>query len=80
MAKPKGTADRVTIKIPRELYANVAGLIEGTGFRSVTDFVIHVLRDLAAGGKLSIQDATPGLTIRELELIRQRLKALGYIE
>ncbi len=42
----------VTLKIPAELYENLAKLIEGTGFRSVTEFSIHVLRDVAANGKL----------------------------
>lgn len=80
MVRPRGTAKRVTIKIPRELYARVAEIVEGTSFRSVTDFVVHVLRDVVAGGKLSEQETAPGLTAREVELIRRRLKALGYLE
>ena len=69
---------RVTIKIPAELYDNLAELIEGTGFSSVTDFVIHVLRDVAAGGKL--EQNLEGYSVREVQAIRDRLRALGYIE
>ena len=68
----------VTLKIPGELYDRLAQLIAGTGFRSVTEFATYVLRDVAAGGKLERQP--PGLTDREVEAVRQRLRALGYIE
>jgi len=76
LAKAKGR-NKVTIKIPRELYENLQRLIEGTGFRSVTDFTISVLRDLAAGGSL---DERGGLTSREVEIVRNRLRALGYLD
>jgi hypothetical protein len=68
----------VTLKIPGELYDTLSQLISGTGFRSVTEFATYVLRDVAAGGKLDRKP--PGLTEREVDAIRQRLKALGYIE
>ncbi len=70
----------VTLKIPAELYENLSKLIEGTGFRSVTEFAIYVLRDVAAGGKLEGEEAHDGLSQREIELVRQRLRSLGYIE
>lgn len=80
MAQDQPRASRsVTLKIPGELYDNIAKLIEGTGFRSVTEFAIHVLRDVAAGGKLQ-KDETTGLTAHEIQIIRDRLKALGYLE
>lgn len=69
---------KVTLKIPAELYENLATLIEGTGFSSVTEFAVWVLRDVAAGGKL--ESDQPGLSQREIEIIRKRLQALGYIE
>jgi len=68
----------VTLKIPAELYDRLSELIENTGFRSVTEFAVYVLRDVAAGGKL--ENKPPGLTEREIDVIRQRLRALGYIE
>jgi len=68
---------KVTIKIPRELYENLQDLINGTGFRSVTEFVVSVLRDLAASGRL---DEEPSLNVREIEMVRKRLRALGYLE
>jgi hypothetical protein len=71
------TKPPVTIKIPRELYEKVGDLIEGTGFRSVTEFTTYLLRDVCAGGKLDRKP--PGLSEAEAEAIRQRLRALGYI-
>lgn len=68
----------MTLKIPAELYQTLTKLIDGTGFRSVTEFAVHVLRDIAAGGKL--QQGEAGFTAREVEIIRERLKALGYLE
>lgn len=67
---------KVTIKIPRQLYTSLGQQITGTGFSSVTEFIVYVMRDIAASGKL---DADPALNKREVELIKQRLKALGYI-
>ena len=68
----------VTLKIPAELYDNLADLTEGTGFGSVTEFAVHVLRDLAAGGKL--KPDKQGYSDGEIRAIRERLRALGYIE
>jgi hypothetical protein len=73
-----GRRRMVTLKIPRELYDRLSELVEGTGFRSVTEFATYVLRDVAAGGKLDRKP--PGLTEKEVEAVRQRLRALGYIE
>ena len=69
--------DRVTLKIPRPLYNRIKQVIEGTGFGSVNEFTVHVLRDLVAEAR----DVAPmGLSSREIELIRERLRNLGYLE
>jgi len=62
------TSDTVTLKIPRPLYERLQLLIEGTGFRSVTEFALFVLRDLA------------GPDLEDLEVVRKRLQELGYLE
>jgi len=79
MAKKGREGSRtVTLKIPAELYQNLSGVIEGTGFRSVTEFAIHVLRDVASGGKMHHDES--GFTPQEVDLVRKRLRALGYID
>jgi Arc/MetJ-type ribon-helix-helix transcriptional regulator len=69
---------RVTIKIPRQLYERIAASIEGSGFSSVTDFIVFVLRDLMMSGK-GKEIAEGELTRDELDAIRERLRNLGYL-
>jgi len=67
--------DRVTLKIPRQLYEKLKIVIEGSGFRSVNEFVVYVLRDLIS---LRQEEKDKDLSKDEVELIKQRLKNLGY--
>lgn len=67
--------DRVTIKIPRELYDRLGILIEGTGFASVTEFVVFAMRTIASSGRL---DESDRLSNDEIIAVRERLKRLGY--
>ncbi len=68
--------DRVTLKIPRPLYEKLKTVIQGSGFRSVNEFVVYVLRDLVAlkQGDVDRKD----LSKEEIDAIKQRLKNLGY--
>ncbi|HEY49201.1 MAG TPA: CopG family transcriptional regulator [Dehalococcoidia bacterium] len=68
---------KVTIKIPRELYQRLSQMIAGTGFSSVTEFVVFVLRSLASTGEIQSEDS---LTAEEVKAIRERLKKLGYLK
>ena len=69
-------ADRVTIKIPRDLYEKLREHIEGTGFSSVTEFIVFVMRTLVSTGKLTEEDK---LTEEEVRAVRERLRRLGYL-
>ena len=66
-------SDRVTLKIPRPLYDKIKAVIEGSGFSSVNEFVVYILRDLISQSKDKKE-----LSADEIEAIRQRLKNLGY--
>ncbi|MCZ7355398.1 MAG: ribbon-helix-helix protein, CopG family [Candidatus Methanoperedens sp.] len=68
--------DKVTIKIPKELYENLQKMIEGTGFSSTTEFIVFVMRTMASTGRLKEEDK---LTEQEVQVIRDRLKKLGYL-
>ncbi len=68
--------DKATIKIPKALYVSLKNQIKGTGFASVTDFIVFVMRDIASSGKISDE---PSLTKQEIQQVRKRLKALGYL-
>ena len=67
---------KVTIKIPKHLYDNLKEIIRDTGFNSVTDFIVYVLRDIASSHKRTEDEP---LTKDEIRLIRDRLKSLGYL-
>lgn len=69
---------RVTIKIPEPLYQRLRKIIEDTGFASVTEFIVYVLRDLAAAHDSHEPAAEP--TDAELKVIVERLRSLGYID
>ena len=68
--------DKVTIKIPRTLYISLKKQIKETGFNSVTDFIVYLLRDIVASGRV---DNDISLTKEEIGLIKKRLKTLGYL-
>jgi len=74
-------ADKVTIKIPRPLYEKLSKIVEGSGYSSVTEFVVYVLRDLVASDTLvKKDDDVAELTEEEIKAIRKRLRNLGYLE
>jgi hypothetical protein len=58
--------DYVTLSIPKELYEKTQGVIKGTGFRSVTEYAIFVLRE--------------SLLLKPGESVKERLRALGYVD
>ena len=66
--------DRVTLKIPRPLYNKIKIVIEGSGFSSVNEFVVYILRDLISVKGPGKTDLSPD----EIEAIRKRLENLGY--
>jgi metal-responsive CopG/Arc/MetJ family transcriptional regulator len=70
--------NRVTIKIPRPLYRRISQIIEGSGFRSPTDFIVFVLRDLA--GEKGTTESPDEISQDEIRSIRKKLQNLGYIE
>ncbi len=67
---------KVTIKIPRPLYDHLTQIIEGSGFHSVTEFVVYVLRDLLASRSA---DRGTSLSKGEMDRVRKRLRSLGYL-
>ncbi len=81
MTQGGGHDSGVTLKIPRPLYVQLKQVIQGSGFHSVTEFVVYVLRDLVTHHP---DAAKPGAEVEplspdEIEAIRQRLQSLGYL-
>jgi hypothetical protein len=67
---------RVTIKIPRVLYRQLSGMVAGSGFSSVTELIVFVMRTLASDSGISAEDK---LMASEVKQIRERLRRLGYL-
>jgi len=76
MVMNEKTDNKVTIKIPRPLYNNLKLLVEDSGFNSVNDFIVYILRDIASNSTI---DTGEQLTKEEIETIKERLRNLGYL-
>jgi hypothetical protein len=68
----KVTEDKVAVMIPRELYEKIEEKIAGTSFTSVEEYVMLKLEN-------EFPDETE-YTEEEEQIIRERLRRLGYIE
>jgi hypothetical protein len=78
---PARDAD-VTLKIPRPLYEQLKQVIAGSGFHSVTEFAVYVLRDLVSHHgrpREAVAGEPEALKPDEIEAIRKRLESLGYL-
>ena len=69
---PKKDSDNVAIGIPRSLYQKIEEKIAGTSFSSVEEYVIKKLENEFP--------EEPVYSKEEEEMIRERLRRLGYIE
>jgi len=56
----------VTLSIPKPLYERAQRAIDGTGFRSVTEYALFLLRE--------------SLSLKPGDSVRERLRALGYVD
>jgi metal-responsive CopG/Arc/MetJ family transcriptional regulator len=68
--------DLLTVSIPASLYKKIEETIKGTGDASVSDYIAKALREKLAkeekkGDSFSEEDE---------EKVKERLKALGYID
>ncbi|MEZ0345651.1 MAG: hypothetical protein ABWK01_03795 [Infirmifilum sp.] len=67
-----------TVSIPETLFRRIERLIGGTGFKSVSEFVTFVLRQVVADIEAE-RLKSEGLTEEERKAILERLKRLGYL-
>lgn len=67
-----------TVSIPIQLYEKIKQRIEGTGFTSVSDYVTYVLREVLAS--LEEEEKEEAFSKEEEEKVKERLRALGYLD
>lgn len=65
-----------SVSIPASLFEKVKKRIEGTGFKSVSDYVTYVLREILAEEK---EEPKEPFTKQDEERVKERLRALGYL-
>ena len=67
-----------TVSIPRTLHRRIGKLIKTkSGFKSVSDYVTYVLREIV---QMHESEHSPqAFTSEDVEKIKERLKALGYL-
>ncbi len=67
-----------TVSIPVTLHRRIQKIMaKKTGFKSVSDYVTYVLREVVA---MHESDEIPeAFTSKDVQQIRERLKALGYL-
>jgi len=66
---------KLEITIPKNLYEKLKEKYEEAGFKDINEFIVFVLEQLL--------EETPGgetLTPEEEEKVKERLRALGYID
>ncbi len=66
-----------TISIPTPLAEKIKKRIKGTGFTSLSYYVTYVLREIISGEKEGSEEA---FTKEDEKKVRERLRALGYLE
>jgi Arc/MetJ-type ribon-helix-helix transcriptional regulator len=65
-----------TVTIPTSLHKKIEAFIKGTEYRSVSSYVAKVLRESLTKSA----DKAEAFTKDEEEKVKERLKALGYID
>ena len=71
-------AEDVEIKIPKEIYEKIEERIKDTEFKSVSEYVTYVLREVLAS--LEEEETEVVFSEEEEEKIKERLRALGYLD
>lgn len=66
-----------TVSIPTPLYERIKNVMEGTGFKSVSDYVTYVLREVVAMHEM--ERMSQPFSREDVERIKERLRALGYL-
>ena len=67
-----------TISIPTPLAEKVKKQIQGTGFTSLSSYVTYVLREVLSN--VDEDDREEAFTKEDEEKIKERLRALGYLD
>ena len=77
MKKKNEEAKYTSVSIPIPLFEKVKERIVGTGFLSVSSYVVYVLREVLS--EEAVEETEP-FTGEDEERVKERLRALGYLD
>jgi len=77
MAEGKDEKKYTTISIPIPLAEKIKKRIKGTGFTSLSSYVIYVLREVMSGIEAESNEV---FSKEDEEKVKERLRALGYLD
>ena len=66
-----------TVSIPTPLFDKIQKRIANTGFTSVSSYVTYVLREIISE---EVEEQEEPFSTEDEERVKQRLRALGYLE
>ena len=69
-----------SVSIPTPLFDKIKERIDGTDFASVSSYVVYVLREVLATTADETQPEREALSKEDEEKVKERLKALGYLD
>ncbi|WP_456469353.1 CopG family transcriptional regulator [Archaeoglobus sp.] len=69
--------EEIEVKIPKEVYEKIEERIRDTEFKSVDEYVTYVLREVLASLEEEEEEV---FTEEEEEKVKERLRALGYLD
>lgn len=79
MSEDEHKVEYTTVSIPKVLADKVKERMKGTGFSSVSSYVIYVLRQVLSS--IEEEERTKqAFSKEEEEKVKQRLRDLGYID
>ncbi len=69
--------EEVEVKIPKEIYEKILERIKETEFKSVDEYVTYVLKEVLASLE---EEEEQVFSEEEEEKVKERLRALGYLD
>ena len=79
MSEDEYKVEYTTVSIPKPLAEKIKERMKGTGFASVSSYVIYVLRQVLSSLEEK-ERPKEAFTKEEEEKVKQRLRNLGYID
>ena len=70
--------DKTTVTIPKILADKIKKRCEGTGFSSVSSYVVYVLRQILS--ETSHEEKKEAFTEEDEQKVKARLRSLGYLD